>query len=127
VATSYDLFLSGDPAAGKQLIATILGENGFAVTVTPEGNYIAKRGSLALTLLIGAMAGKRFQITFTVDFFADAEGKLVARLNRNLTGSALKGGAIGANMANTRFGETYGVLSASLLAAGVLTGSVANG
>jgi hypothetical protein len=127
VATSYDLFLSGDHAAGKQLIATALHDDGFDVTTTPEGNFLVKKGSMGLTIAFGAMAGKKFHTTFSIDFFSNADGQLVARLNRNLTGSALKGGAIGANMANTRFGATYGSLMTALQGAGVLTSSIANG
>jgi hypothetical protein len=126
MTTSYDLFIAGDQAASKQLVATSLEQSGFAVTETPEGNFVARRGSLGLTIALGAMAGKRFHVSFTVDFFTDAEGQLVARLNRNLTGSALKGGAIGASIANNRFGETYGALLAALQTAGVLTSSIAN-
>ena len=93
---------------------------GFSVTTNPNGTFQATRGSLSRTLLLGAMAGKKFHVTFTVEFFSDPNGNLVARLNRNVSGGALKGGALGANMTNNAFLDTANALIAALSAAGIL-------
>jgi hypothetical protein len=93
---------------------------GFEVTINPNGTFLATRGSLSRTLLLGAMAGKKFHVTFNVDFFSDPQGNLIARLNRNASGGALKGGAIGANMTNNVFLETANALIATLGATGLL-------
>ena len=97
---------------------------GFTVTLNPNGSFLATRGSLSRTLLLGAMAGKKFHVTFNVEFFSDPQGNLIARLNRNVSGGALKGGAIGANMTNNAFLETGNALTASFSAAGVLLAQV---
>lgn len=99
---------------------------GFEVTGTPDGNALAKRGSLARTLLLGAMAGKRgFQVTFPVAFYSDPQGNLIVRLSRQLGTGALKGGVIGANMTNNAFLETSEQLNRHFQAAGTLLSSVA--
>lgn len=100
---------------------------GFTVTLNPNGTFQATRGSLSRTLLLGAMAGKKFHVTFTVEFFSDPNGNLIARLNRNVSGGALKGGALGANMTNNAFLDTANALIASLTASGLLLTSAALG
>jgi len=108
-------------------VGKALESQGFTITVNPNGTYQATRGSLSKTLLLGAMAGKKFHVTFTVEFFSDPEGNLIARLNRNVSGGALKGGAIGANMTNNAFLETANALFTSFTSAGILLTSVAHG
>ena len=97
---------------------------GYAITVNPNGTFQATRGSLAKTLLLGAMAGKGFHVTFLVEFYSDPAGNLIARLNRNATEGALKGGAIGANMTNNAFLEASNALATGLTAAGLLLTTV---
>jgi len=100
---------------------------GFTVERNPNGSLQATRGSLGKTLLLGAMAGKNFHVTFTVEFYSDEQGNLIARLNRNVSGGALKGGAIGANMTNNVFIETATSLNASFAAHGILLTTVNHG
>jgi hypothetical protein len=127
VATSSDFFITGDHEAGKALVASALQSQGFTVTSTPKGGLLAKRGSTAATIWLGAMAGKNFQVTFNVEFFVDAEGKLVARLTRDMASGALKGGAIGASKTNTAFVETAGAIGAALTNSGAFAGNVNHG
>jgi len=108
-------------------VGKALEAEGFAITVNPNGSFQATRGSLSRTLLLGAMAGKKFHVTFTVEFFSDPEGNLIARLNRNVSGGALKGGAIGANMTNNAFIATSNAVVTSLTAAGLLLTTVTHG
>jgi hypothetical protein len=124
MATAHDFFLLGDHGAGRQLVVTALQNDGFAVTSTPTGGLLAKRGSTAATVWLGALAGKNFQVSFQVDFMVDQQGRLVARLHRNLTAGALKGGAIGAAKTDTAFQQTANAIAAALHQAGVLADSI---
>lgn len=126
MATSHDFIISGDPEAGKKLIHDTLVNQGFTVEQTPKGGVLAKRGSMGMTLLLGALAGNNFQMTFIVEYFAGQNGELVARLNRNMGSGALKGGALGAAKMNTGFEETANALNSALSSAGILASSVSN-
>ena len=64
-----------------------------------------------MTVLFGGLAGRRFQLTFTSEFFIDDQGVLVARLNRNMAGGALKGGALGATKTENAFVELVNVIT----------------
>ncbi len=96
------------------------------MSTTPDGNLVAARGSLARTLLLGAMAGKGFQVTFPAAFYSDPEGHLLVRLSRQLGTGALKGGVLGANMTNNAFVATGEQLTQHFTAAGILLSSVAH-
>lgn len=126
MASVYDIFISGDHDEAKGFVAGSLEDQGFTLTRTPAGGLIAKRGSMGMTIAFGAMAGKKFQITFTLDFFVDAAGNLVARLTRDITTGALKGGALGANMTNNRFIDTANALVTDLTARGVFVSSTSH-
>ncbi|MGV8885584.1 MAG: hypothetical protein ACOH1T_08370 [Microbacteriaceae bacterium] len=120
MASVHDFFLTGDHDAAKAQFNAAVEAQGFTLSSTPKG-MLAKRGSLPLTLLLGAMAGKKnFQVTFIVEFFVDAAGQFVARLSRDLASGALKGGAIGANMTNNSFVDTAAGISAALQGSGIL-------
>jgi hypothetical protein len=124
VAASYDYFISGDHAAARTLIQNTLTQQGFAVEQTENGGFVAKRGSMGATVWLGALAGKNFHVSFSVHFFVDERGQLVARLNRNMGAGVLKGGAIGASKTDTAFVDTANALAGALTNAGVLTGSL---
>lgn len=124
MASTHDFFLSGDHEQSKQKVAEALTSLGFTLTSTPTGGFTAKRGSLGVTLLIGAWAGKNFHVTFIIEFFVDDKGQLVARLNRDVALGALKGGAIGAAKTNNAFIDTVNSVGTALNSAGVLAASV---
>ncbi|MGJ4845014.1 MULTISPECIES: hypothetical protein [unclassified Leifsonia] len=124
MAKAHDFFILGDHESGKHLVASALQSEGFTVTTTPTGGLLAKRGSTTATVLLGGLAGNNFQITFTVDFMVDEQGRLVARLNRNMSGGALKGGAIGASKTDTAFQRTANTIGAALHGAGTLADSI---
>lgn len=126
MASSHDFFIAGDHDAARALVTAALQGQGFTVTTTPQGGLLAKRGSTAATVWLGGLAGKNFQVTFTVDIMADTQGRLVARLNRNMTGGTLKGGALGAAKTDSAFQETANAIAQQLHAAGVLADSVSN-
>jgi hypothetical protein len=124
MASAHDFFLLGDHEAAKQFVVSALSAEGFVVTSTPTGGLLAKRGSASSTFWLGAFAGKNFQLTFLIDFMVDQQGRLVARLNRNMAGGALKGGAIGAAKTDAAFHETANAIAAVLHSAGILADSI---
>ena len=124
---SHDFIINGDHTAARATIAAALQAEGYALNALPNGTTIvAARGSKAATLWIGALAGKNFHVSFAVDYAQDAEGRLIARLKRDMTAGALKGGAIGAAKTKTAFEETANALQAALASSGTLAASVAN-
>lgn len=124
---SHDFFINGDHTAARAVVASTLGAQGFTVTALPTGtSIVAARGSKAATLWLGALAGKSFHVSFAVDYSQDAEGRLIARLNRDMTAGALKGGAIGAARTKAAFEETANALQTALASSGRLAASVAN-
>ena len=125
MASVHDFFLTGDHDAAKAQFTAAVEAQGFTVSETPKG-LLARRGSLPLTILLGAMSGKNFQVTFIIEFFVDAAGQFVARLSRDIAAGALKGGAIGANMTNNAFVDTANGISAALQGAGILASSSSN-
>jgi len=125
MAKAHDFFIIGEHENGRRIVASALQSEGFAVTATPAGGLLAKRGSTAMTVLLGGLAGNNFQQTFLVDFMVDQHGRLVARLNRNMAGGALKGGAIGAAKTDSAFQQTANAIAAALHGAGALSDSVA--
>lgn len=124
VASSFDYFISGDHAAARAIVANTLTAQGFALEPSETGDLAAKRGSLGATVWLGALAGKNFHVSFTVEFFVDQQGQLIARLNRNLGAGVLKGGAIGASKTDGAFVDTANALAEALSGAGVLTGTL---
>lgn len=115
MASATDLFLSGDHEHAKQLVHAALIAQGFEVSLTPTRGFHARRGSQALTVLFGGLAGSRFQVTFLIEFMVTEQGLLVARISRNMTGGALKGGAIGAVKTSNAFDETVARLQETLM------------
>jgi hypothetical protein len=125
VAGQYDIYLSGDAQAAKDLVARVLGEHGFAVESNPNGGFTASRGSAGMTVLLGGLAGKNLQMTFFVEFLSATDGSEIARLSRNTAAGALKGGAIGASRTNNAFADVVNAVVAAAQAAGSYVNSVA--
>jgi hypothetical protein len=103
MASQTQFTFSGDQAAARALVERVAGDLGYRLSTEPSGLVKLERGSLGLTLVIGYWAGKNFHLTYTVGFGTDAEGRLTARIDRNVAGGALKGGALGANKAATEY------------------------
>ncbi|WP_157560942.1 hypothetical protein [Humibacter albus] len=121
VSSYYDCFIAGDHESAKHIIANALNSQGFLVEVQPDGNWYARRGNMSTTMLVGAFAGDNFQITFGVQFFVDAAGRLVARLDKNTAVGFFKGGVWGLSKIDNAFTQTAGAVYTALLSAGVLT------
>lgn len=120
MAGSTDYFISGDQGAGRAIVAAALEKQGYRIEGNPNGGLSIERGSLGTTLWLGGLAGKNFHVKFIVQFFSDDRGTLVARVDRDMSRGALKGGAIGASKTANAFDETCRALDAELRAQGVL-------
>jgi hypothetical protein len=120
MASVQDFFLTGDQATGRAATIEALTAQGFRATDLPNGNVTIQRGSLGKTLLLGALAGKNFHVSFIVEFFTSETGGLVVRLSRDIASGALKGGAIGAVKVDSIFTEISAALAAALSEKGLL-------
>ena len=118
--TAYDFHVAAPAGQARDVVSASLAEQGFEVSPTPNGSLIAKRGSLGVTLLIGALAGDKMHVTFDIQFFSDGDGS-VARLNRSVAAGAIKGGALGAARAADAFQNTAHKLGVALHEAQLLT------
>ncbi|QDZ14882.1 hypothetical protein [Humibacter ginsenosidimutans] len=121
MSSYYDCFISGDHEAAKHLIADAVNSQGFLVEVQQDGNWLVRRGNMTSTVFVGALAGDNFQITFGVQFFQDAAGLLVARLDKNTAAGFFKGGVWGLSKIDKAFSETCMAMYNTLVSAGVLT------
>lgn len=120
MASSYDFFLTDTVDGAKAKAHKVLEEQGYQVSSTPQGNLAGEKGSVGLTVAFGALAGKSMHMRFEAQFFSDAQQRIVVRLNRNLSGGALKGGAIGAARTSTAFQNLANAMGTALHGAGVL-------
>jgi hypothetical protein len=119
VASMIEFVLTGDQEAAKKVVLDAIAQQGFAATAVDGWNFDLTRGSNGLTIAFGALAGKNFYMKFHVGFSADAAGAFVARLSRDATGSALRGGVIGADKANTTFQQVADAVGAATTQAGI--------
>ena len=122
MASSHEFFSTADPELVRTVIGQTLTGRGFTISATPEGGFVAKRGSVAMTVLFGGLAGNRLYMTFKVEIM-QLDGQIVARLSRVAISAFAAGGAIGAVKANGVFMETANALGAALHDAGALSSS----
>ncbi|MFW8745318.1 hypothetical protein [Mesorhizobium japonicum] len=119
MASMIEFVLTGDQEAAKKVVLDATAQQGFTATAIDAWNFELTRGSNGLTIAFGALAGKNFYLKFHVGFSADAEGHLVARVSRDATGSALRGGALGAGRAASAFQQVADAIGAATTQAGV--------
>lgn len=119
MASQTEFLLSGDPAAAHRVVTDALTAQGFATEPYTNGWLKATRGSAAKTALFGGLAGNNLHITFLLFLGIDPEGRPTARLDRDLTMGALKGGAIGASKTAAVYVETRDAIGAAATQAGV--------
>lgn len=123
MASMIEFVLTGDQDAAKKVVLDATVQQGFAPTARDAWNFDIARGSNGLSIAFGALAGRRFYLKFEVGFSVDTEGRLVARLSRDATGSALRGGALGVTRAATAFQEVADAIGAATTRAGVFAAS----
>ena len=121
MASMIEFVLTGDQEAAKKVVLDATVQQGFTPTARDAWNFDLERGSNGLSIAFGALAGKSFYMKFQLGFSVDAEGRLVARLSRDATGSALRGGAIGASKAANTFQEVADAIGAATTQAGVFS------
>lgn len=122
MASSHEFFSSADPETVRRIIGETLTGLGFTVETTAGGGFVAKRGSVPMTVLLGGLAGKNLYMSFQVAIM-ELQGQIVARVSRVAANAFVTGGAIGAAKANNVFMETANALGAALHTAGALTSS----
>ncbi|HEY0186751.1 MAG TPA: hypothetical protein VGC67_04620 [Cellulomonas sp.] len=116
---SADYFLQGSPDDARAALSAALAEHGFTVTSQTPTGWVVARGSRAMTLWLGALAGRsRQRLEYRVDFF-DHEGAPVARFGRD-SGAGVLGGAIGIARSNSVFTEVSDAVAARLTQQGLL-------
>jgi hypothetical protein len=122
MTSSQDFFLSTNESRARYLISRALTNQGFEVSQTSTSALLAVRGSFRATRLWGAFAGKKFQLTFLVDFFTSQEGRSVARLECSQGAGSRKGGLLGAIKTNSAFDKATGEICWILGNAGAFAG-----
>ena len=118
MASVIEFTLSGDQAAARDIVLAATAAQGFAAEATNEWSYLLTRGSNGKSLLLGALAGKDFYLKFGVDFSVAGDG-FVARLSRDVAGSALRGGVLGASRASEAFQQLADAVGAAATQAGI--------
>ena len=121
--SSYaDYIVQGDPESVRSIGDQLVRGAGFAITWTDQATGQAQRGSLPLTLVLGAFAGRKQQsVKLTLTVFAGPQpGTAVLRLTRASSGWA--GGAIGASRNGKIFDELVQDLGTRFGQAGQLLG-----
>ncbi|MET4783449.1 hypothetical protein [Glaciihabitans sp. UYNi722] len=121
MASSYDFFVTDTLDATKTIVDLVFKSEGFEVGMLPDGNLVATRGKMGMTVMLGAMAGKNMHMRFEAKFFTDDQKRIVVRLNRDLATGAVKGGAIGASKTSSAFQNIAHALGTKLNEAGVLS------
>jgi hypothetical protein len=122
---NVDYFIAGDQTAARALLAEALQAQGFSIEPDTTGNWTVSRGSQAMTVLLGALAGKNQRLNYRMQFFQH-DGALVARLLRE-SGTGAMGGAIGVSRSTTVFHELDQAVGTRLSEAGVLQTAVRGG
>lgn len=116
---SIDYFLAGAPDAARAILAEALADEGFDVTPKSADLWEVARGSQALTMVLGGLAGRKNQrLTYSVRF-VEHEGAVVARFVRE-AGAGVMGGAMGVARSNSVFAEVSEIVATRLRAAGHL-------
>ena len=83
-----ELILSGNEQQTVPVVISIAQGLGYEATQPSQGSIKLERGNLSKTLLLGAMAGKNFHISFTFDIGVDHYGNTWLRFDQDPARSA---------------------------------------
>ena len=119
MANTYEYTLSGDPAAGQQLVFDALARAGHRIEPQPDGTFNIERGSASATFWLGAWANNNFHTRYQLFFRPDPTG-MIASFTRNGSHGALKGGAIGYATTERVFNDAAATIDAATRQAGIL-------
>ena len=115
------LILSGNDQQTVPVVIEISRSLGYEATQPTAGSIKLERGDFSKTMLLGAMAGKNFHISFTFDIGVDQYGNTWLRFEEGGLG-AVKGGAIGYSKTKKAYGEYLDALRQQVTARGMLLG-----
>lgn len=110
MTAAHDFVLTGDHDAARDHVSRALRAEGFSLTVTPQGGFLANRGATASLL---------------VEFLPDSDGNLVVRMTRSSTTAIVLFGAIGAAKGRKAFRATVEAMHSALLPTASLVASAA--
>lgn len=117
-----ELILSGNDQQTVPVVVAIAQGLGYEATQPSQGNIKLERGNLTKTLLLGAMAGKNFHISFSFDIGVDAHGNTWLRFDQDGALGAVKGGAIGYAKSKNAYGEFIDTVRRETAERGLLLG-----
>ena len=119
----YSFSTSGDPAAARDIIYRVLGDQEFTVARTGEWSADAERGSSGKSIVLGAFAGKKGRhVKLYITCQPGAEGSVIT-LTQGTSG--FSGGLIGVSQANKIYGGVYDAITVALRGEGILTSGAA--
>lgn len=106
----------------RSIISQAFTEDGWTAQNNPAtGGLTLTRGKKGLSIALGALAGKNFFLTQSVDFAVGPQGETLARYSSS-TGMAIIGGAIGVSKSNAAHADYVNKLGATLQSQGILLG-----
>ena len=113
------LSVRGDHETVRTLLEEFFTARGWRVHEASPGSLDVETGSLGRTLLLGALAGRRFHVRGRLELAEDAGGVRIRYRWGGTSGRAL-GGAVGAARAGRLHAETADALAAHLRERGLL-------
>lgn len=117
-----ELILAGSDTQTVPTVIAIAEELGYTATTPEPGRIKLERGSLNKTVVLGALAGKNFHISFTFDVGVDQLGNTWLRFDQDGALGAIKGGAIGYAKAKNAYAAFVDALRAEVSRRGLLLG-----
>ncbi|MFT4284115.1 MAG: hypothetical protein QM598_04710 [Protaetiibacter sp.] len=117
-----ELILAGTDQQSVPFVIGVAESLGYTATQPTQGRIKLERGSLPLTLFAGALAGKRFHISFTFDVGVDEHGNSWLRFDQDGAMGAVKGGALGYAKSKDEYAAFLNAVRAEAAQRGVLLG-----
>ncbi|MGH3706352.1 MAG: hypothetical protein ACRDT9_17075 [Agromyces sp.] len=117
-----ELILAGTDQQTVPVVISIAEGLGYEATQPSRSIIKLERGNLTTTLLLGAMAGKKFHISFTFDIGVDQYGNTWLRFDQDGALGAVKGGAIGYAKSKNAYGEFIEAMRVETAQRGLLLG-----
>jgi hypothetical protein len=119
---TIDYFITGSQDAARAAVTDVLQQQGFTITPETPSKWTISRGSQAMTVLFGGLAGSKQRLVYIVQFLEHEEA-VVVRFTRE-SGTGMMGGAIGINRSTVIFRELDQAIGTRLTEAGLLVNAV---
>jgi len=117
-----ELILAGGDQQNVPAVLDLARSLGYTATTPTTGRIKLERGSMGMTLALGALAGKKFHISFTFDIGVDELGNTWLRFDQDGALGAVKGGAIGYAKSKSAFTEFVDAVRRMSAERGILLG-----